>query len=89
MALSKEDIQLCLQETESRFNAAKIRKDQAQAALEEAEIECHRVQGEYRVWQKLLADFEADESQGGFPVMDSMPEVKVVAEPVKKEAKHG
>lgn len=54
MELTKETLQERLKDVEARFNSAKVRKEQAEATLEEAENECLRLQGEYRAVQRIV-----------------------------------
>lgn len=54
MEITKENLQELLKDVEARFNAAKVRKEQAEATLETEENECMRLQGEYRAIQELV-----------------------------------
>lgn len=64
MVLTKELAQQRLVDTETRFNAAKVHRDQVQAQLEDAENECMRLQGEYRAatWFKDQAELNTPET---------------------------
>jgi hypothetical protein len=52
--LTKETLQERLNDVEARFNTAKVRKEQAEVALEDASNECLRIQGEYRAVNELV-----------------------------------
>lgn len=97
MTLTKEVIEQRLQETEVRFNAAKIAKDQAEAQLEDKSNECLRIQGEFRALKQLAEQITIVDPLVNVPeeVFDPSvdygppkPGVKVKDEP-KQEATNG
>lgn len=91
MTVTKEAIEQRLQETEVRFNAAKIAKDQAEAELEDRNNECLRLQGEFRALKQLAEQLASPDSNpwaDSFDATGPKPEVRVKGEP-KQEASNG
>lgn len=83
MPLTEGSLRERLAEAETRFNAAKVKKDQAEASVQEADNECLRVQGEYRAIQALL-DYEVNSQVQNATSETPEPSVAVVG-----EGKHG
>jgi hypothetical protein len=86
-------------ETEARFNAAKVKKEQFEAQAEEANNECLRLQGEHRAVTELINQAKtvmlpdvgvADEKwpgpSEGAPT-DSLEEQRKAAKEAKHESK--
>lgn len=98
MQLNVEMLEQRLQDAEARFNAAKVRTNQAEAELETANNECLRIQGEFRALKDLLARALKDEADLEPPFPSLPPPVLVEDVPtdalekqrkVEKEAKNG
>ncbi len=80
MPLTEETLRERLTDAETRFNAAKVKKDQAEASVQEAENECLRLQGEYRAIQALV-DYES--------IAEKSKDVTISSMAVEGGAKHG